>query len=83
MAEHCEALNDMDQIDFLREDNPRCPHCGKTYDVQAHENWDLYDTQEGDHDVECDSCEKAFRVAVRCSFTFSTDEQPEPDEYDV
>lgn len=83
MVEHCEALNENDQLDFLRENNPRCPHCGATYDVQAHEAWELYDTDEGDHDVECGQCEKAFRVAVNCSFTFSTDEQPEPDEYDV
>ena len=83
MAEHCEALNENSMLDFMHEQNPRCPHCGTAYDIQEREAWHLYDTQECDHDIECHSCENAFRVAVHCKFTFSTDDQPEPDEYDV
>ena len=83
MPKHCEALNDLRNIDFVREKNPRCPHCNAVYDIHAHEAWRLFDTDEGDHDIVCDECETPFRVAVHCDFSFSTDDQPEPEEYDV
>jgi hypothetical protein len=46
-------------------------------DINKHEMFELYDPQEGDHEIECPHCDKELYVRVHCSFTFSTDEQEE------
>ena len=83
MTEHCEALNNGDSWNFSNERNPRCPHCGETYDINENESWDLYGDDDTENDIECKSCEKPFRVYTRIEYRFCTDEQPEPDEYAV
>lgn len=62
---------------FEKGDNPRCPHCGETYDIHYHETWELYDPNENPHEIECGECEKEFTVSVRTSFSFSTDDADE------
>lgn len=65
-------------LNFYGNNNPVCPHCGEDYSVSEHENWKLYD--EGEHDVECSSCDQEFSVQTYVSTTFSTDDQPDEDE---
>lgn len=78
MTERLAALKATEHsIDFWRNDKPKCPHCGDDYDIDENEAWHLYDTDEGDHEIECSSCDFTFSVAVSVSFSFSTDEQEE------
>ena len=56
---------------YWQEDNPRCPHCGETYDVHDNEDWGLYDSQKDEHEISCPNCEKEFTVNVTVSFYFS------------
>lgn len=67
------ALKQGDTLEFWRNDNPKCPHCGHDCDVNDMEAWHLY--EEGEHNLECPSCDAGFRVSTTVSFTFSTDEQ--------
>lgn len=64
--------------DYWRTSNPVCPHCDRECGVSENEWWELYDTQESTHEVTCPYCSKEFSVEVHCSFSFSTDDQPEP-----
>jgi len=77
MSEPFEALNKARrshrEIDFCLEENPKCPHCGETYDVMEHENYDLYEFEE-EQKIHCPSCDREFVVSVHWAFTFSTDE---------
>lgn len=63
--------------DYWREPMPKCPHCDHVCDINKLEWWGLYDSQEGEHEVECPMCDKGFVVKVTCEFSFSTDDQPE------
>jgi DNA-directed RNA polymerase subunit RPC12/RpoP len=67
--------------EFTSNDDPKCPHCGATIDVQEHELWQLYE-QDGDTDIECPHCSHRLQVKVHTKFTFSTDEQDELEEED-
>lgn len=69
--------------DYWSNDEPLCPHCDETCGVSENEWWELLDTQKSTHKVECPHCGKEFSVEVRCSFSFSTDDQPEPEESPV
>lgn len=73
-------LKDGDPLDYWGNKTPKCPHCDANYDISYHEQYSLYDTDEGEHEIECPSCERTYTVRVRCEFTFHTDEQPEDDE---
>jgi len=66
------------ESDYWREPQPKCPHCDHVCRVSDNEWWDLYDTNEGSHEVSCPHCEKDFTVNVTCEFSFSTDRQPKP-----
>lgn len=66
-------------IEYWGNKEPMCPHCDHVCEISRNEWHDLYDTQEGDHEVSCPSCDREFTVGVRCEFTFNTDEQPEPE----
>lgn len=81
MTERLAALKASDHsVEFWGNAKPKCPHCGDDYDIDENEAYHLYDVDEGDHIVECPSCDLTFSVAVRASFSFNTDEQEE--EYD-
>lgn len=67
----------MDRIDYVQNDDPRCPHCDNIIDISANEIYELY--EEGDHEITCGCCEKAILVRTNVKYTFSTDEQPEFD----
>lgn len=67
------CIDSVDRLDFWRNDNPKCPHCGESVDIVQHELWNLY--EEGEHDVECPHCEGEFVVGTDISYSFSTDEQ--------
>lgn len=70
-----EALNAGHKLDFWGNDEPVCPHCAYIYEISDHDAWELYD--EGDHEIECPSCELEFTVYTRVKHSFSTDEQEE------
>lgn len=79
MTERLTALKDADHSsEFWGNNQPKCPHCGNDFDIEYNEAWHLY--EEGDHEVECNSCDLMFSVAVRVTFSFSTDEQEEDDD---
>jgi hypothetical protein len=65
--------------DYMHNESPRCPHCDHWCDITKQEWWQLFDDN-GDREVACPSCGKDFTVEVHCKYTFSTDDQPEPEE---
>lgn len=67
------AKQERNTIDFFGNDQPKCPHCGLTYDISQNGAWNLY--EEGEHEATCDKCELDFVVSVRISYTFSTENQ--------
>lgn len=60
-------------LEFWGNDHPKCPHCGRTVDVNEHEKWALY--EEGEHETSCPYCDGEFTVSTRVKYSFSTDEQ--------
>jgi hypothetical protein len=72
-VKHLGALQGGDCLDFMANSNPKCPHCGHDCNVNDMEAWQLY--EEGEHDLECPSCDGAFIVSTSVKFSFSTDEQ--------
>jgi uncharacterized C2H2 Zn-finger protein len=73
------ALKAGDTLEFWRNDDPKCPHCGTVVSVSDHELWALY--EEGEHEVECPNCDMTFAVSTSIAYSFSTDEQDDPEEY--
>jgi len=71
--DRCAALKAGDSIDFWRNDDPKCPHCGTVVSVSDNELWHLY--EEGEHDIECGRCDLPFTVSTNVTFSFSTNEQ--------
>ena len=69
------ALKKGDLLEFWGNDSPKCPHCAHVYDIQEREAWNLY--EEGDHKIECPSCDRTYKVTVNVSYSYSTDEQDE------
>lgn len=66
-------------LDFAHRDQPRCPHCGDTFDAYANEAWQLYDSDGGVHQVSCPSCDLDFQVTSHARWSFSTDDQEDFD----
>ncbi len=60
-------------LEFWGNDNPKCPHCGQTIDINEHEKWDLY--EEGEHETSCPDCDGDFTVSTMVSYSFSTENQ--------
>lgn len=73
MTEKMAAFTDGDEWDYRFEKSPRCPHCGTAHDVSDRDWTHLY--EEGEHEVECPTCDLGFTVYSNVSFSFSTDEQ--------
>jgi hypothetical protein len=67
----------MDRIDYVHNNDPKCPHCDTIIDISAGELYELY--EEGEHDIRCSCCEKKIVVITHVKFSFSTDEQPDFD----
>jgi uncharacterized Zn-finger protein len=67
-------------LEYACNGEPKCPHCDHVCEVSENEWWKLYDNDSGDHEVTCPRCHKDFTVHVHCEFSFSTDEQPEPED---
>mgnify|MGYP001766702014 CR=1 FL=1 len=76
------ATNRQDEMEFVMNKQPKCPHCGSVFDIDQNEAWHLYSDDDVDIEVECDSCQEVFEVKVHCQYSFSTDEQPRMDEED-
>jgi len=78
MSEY-KALSERGYNDFWGEDNPRCPHCGESIDIVAHDMYELY--SEDCHDgVYCPHCDGVFSVETCIKHTFNTDEQPSKED---
>ena len=60
-------------ITFWANKQPKCPHCGAEVDVSDNDLWRIY--EEGEHEIDCPSCELAFSVSTSVSYSFSTDAQ--------
>jgi phage terminase large subunit GpA-like protein len=73
------ALKAGDWYEFSANDRPKCPHCGEYFDIEAEEQWRLYDVTIT-HDVTCPSCDLDFQVNSSASWSFSTDEQDDRTE---
>ena len=69
-----EARKGRNELDFWREDSPRCPHCGENFDVIDHEQWELVDPQNEEAEVECPWCQENFKVGISVQYKYSTDE---------
>lgn len=84
MSEAFKALRDAESqrrgMDFRCNDNPKCPHCGETYSIEAHEAYQLL--SEDSHDVTCGECDRDFQVSTNVSYSFNTDEQEDRDDED-
>ncbi len=76
--DRCAALKDGHTIDFVRTEDPKCPHCGSVVSVIDNELWQLY--EEGEHDIECDYCDLAFTVSTHVTYSFSTDDQEDSED---
>lgn len=74
-ASRFEALRKGNSWEFMFTNSPKCPHCGHDCSVLDNEWWFLY--EEGEHDVECPSCDKEFSVSTHVSHSFSTDHLPD------
>jgi len=63
-------LDKDNDFDYRWNEDPKCPFCD-------HENdkTDLDIFHNGDHVIECQKCEKEFKVVSTCDWTFCTDEQ--------
>lgn len=75
MNPRLKALNEGDRLDFLGNDSPKCPHCGRVIDVAASDLYRIY--EEGEHEVDCPECDNPFMVSTKVYFSFSTDWQEE------
>ncbi|NMZ77406.1 hypothetical protein HBO32_30375 [Pseudomonas nitroreducens] len=75
MSELFAALKSGGRHDFSYTKEPICPHCGNEFDVMQNEAWELY--EEGEHEVQCNTCDENFSVNTHVKFSFSTDEQDE------
>lgn len=57
--------SDLDYLEFMLCDYPKCPHCG-------HDNY-IQDVDDGDiYTPTCEKCEKDFKVIARVSVSFDT-----------
>lgn len=78
MTKPLEALNAAkNSTEFCLNRFPKCPHCGDDYDIREREAWELYN--EGTHEIDCPTCGLGFNVVSVASYTFSTDEQDDPE----
>lgn len=74
MSERYAALRGAsDSLDFFGNQQPKCPHCGGETDIGANDLWCIY--EEGEHEIDCPSCDEPFTVSVRVSFSFDTDSE--------
>lgn len=81
MGEHTfAALKSGGFIEFWGNDYPKCPHCGHVCNIEDMEAWHLY--AEGDHELECPSCDGQFTVSVAAKYLFSTCDQDALDDED-
>lgn len=62
----------MSDLKYFSNNEPVCPHCDNQFDISNNEAWHLYDSQEEEKEVQCDSCGSTFFVQPICKFTFST-----------
>jgi uncharacterized CHY-type Zn-finger protein len=51
---------------------PICPHCREEYDIDEHESYHLYDTNDLEELI-CGNCESSFCVKVYKRFSFKTE----------
>lgn len=73
MQKRLQALGSNGSVDFWRNEEPVCPHCGVCSTISENEWWKLY--AEGEHEVTCPSCDEDFTVTTNVTFSFSTDVQ--------
>ena len=66
-------LNEENSIDYAYNNEPLCPFCDYSMDINASELFQLY--EDGDHELNCPNCAKLVKVQSNVTFDFSTDEQ--------
>ena len=64
----------------MNNEQPICPYCGTSHDIEENQSLELYDRDEGDHEIECESCDKKYTVSVIVEYKFSTEDQPDDEE---
>lgn len=73
MTERLEALSREGWADFFALNQPRCPHCGNDADIGKNDLGRIL--EEGEHEIDCPTCEMPFAVSTRVRYSFSTDKQ--------
>jgi len=66
--------------EYMNNDRPKCPHCDEIYSIVDNEAWQLY--EEDTHTIKCGACKEPFEVVAVATFSYSTDDQPEPETPD-
>ena len=63
------------------EDEVICPWCGYTYgvDLIVYADWPEF-FEDGEHDIVCDKCGKAFTLTVNVSYSYDTERAEDEDE---
>jgi len=69
------ALNDNSKFDFIGNDEPKCPHCGESFNPSDCDMNYLY--EEGEHKAFCPKCDERLDITTRVHFTFNTDKKGE------
>jgi hypothetical protein len=64
----------MSDIDCDYTDDPVCPHCSNLYSDAWEISFNAIETAE----VECESCEKSFKVTRHTSVNYSTEKGASP-----
>jgi len=63
----CQRL-DKDNDAVESEEMVRCPHCGH----QRRVDWEDAISEEGEHSLYCESCEKDFEISTRIEYYFTS-----------
>lgn len=73
------------ELDYWRNDKPKCPHCGANFEVWEGDNpLDLNYQDDGKTTFECERCNKEFVCVTYISYSFSTavsEEAADDDEW--
>ena len=68
-------LPSSDNLHLYGNKEPVCPYCGVVFSIDRHEAYWLYDQEEDDVQLTCDTCLEKFNCAIRINYVFDTHEQ--------
>ena len=82
MSEPYQALRECacPLMEFWGNKEPKCPHCGASFDIEDNDAYELYTDNDDSHTVYCPECDMEFEVVTMITHRFSTDDQPAPEE---